>query len=118
MPMALQPRELNTLVGCSKRLTAERPVNVSFRERKVALCHVPEANDFGTFMRQSAASDPGCRPAEQPSWTTGAHLGHFFRAWVAGTISDEHTDNPVFQSEAGPKKLQQVASLPETEGNE
>ncbi len=47
-PMALQPRELNSLVGCSKRLTPGRPVKLSFRELKVALCHVPEANGFGT----------------------------------------------------------------------
>jgi hypothetical protein len=46
--MATSPRQWNTLVGCSKRLTAGRPLRVSFRERKVALCHVPEANGFGT----------------------------------------------------------------------
>ena len=34
----------------SKRLTAGRPVKVSFLERKVSLCHVPEANDFGTCL--------------------------------------------------------------------
>jgi hypothetical protein len=43
-----EPRELNTLVGCSKRLIAGRPVKASFRERKVTLRHVPEANGFGT----------------------------------------------------------------------
>jgi len=31
-----------------QRLTASRPLEVSFREQKVALCHVPEANGFGT----------------------------------------------------------------------
>jgi hypothetical protein len=77
LPMELQPRELNTLVGCSKRLTAGRPLKVSFRARKVALCHVPEANDFGTFMRPSAASDRGCRPAEQPSWRPARTSGAF-----------------------------------------
>jgi hypothetical protein len=49
LPMALQTREFNTLVDCSKRLTAGRPVKASFRERKVALCDVPEANGFGTY---------------------------------------------------------------------
>jgi hypothetical protein len=34
----------------SKRFTAVRPVKVSFRERKVARCHVPEPNDFGTLQ--------------------------------------------------------------------
>jgi hypothetical protein len=49
-PMALRPRELNTLVGCSKRLTADRPVKISFLERKVVLCHVPEAKDSGSDL--------------------------------------------------------------------
>jgi hypothetical protein len=48
-PWRRQPRELKLLAGCSKRLIAERPAKVSFREPKVALCHVPEANVFGTF---------------------------------------------------------------------
>ena len=31
-PVTLKPRELNTLVDCSKRLTAEHPVKVSFQQ--------------------------------------------------------------------------------------
>ena len=50
-PVGLQPRG----VGCSKRLTVGRPVKVSFREWKVALSHVPEANDFGTGWADSMA---------------------------------------------------------------
>jgi hypothetical protein len=38
----------NGLAGRSKRLTAECPANISFRDPKVALFHVPETNDFGT----------------------------------------------------------------------
>ena len=34
LPVALQSRELHLLVGCPKRLTAGRPVKISFRERK------------------------------------------------------------------------------------
>jgi hypothetical protein len=39
-------------VGCSKKLTVGRPVKLSFRAGDLALCHVPEANGFGT-IRQS-----------------------------------------------------------------
>jgi hypothetical protein len=49
LPVTLKLRELNLLVGCSKRLPAGRPVKVSFLEPKVALFHVPEANGFVTF---------------------------------------------------------------------
>jgi hypothetical protein len=44
----VKPRELSLMVGCSKKLIAGRPLKVSFRERKVSLCHVPEANGSGT----------------------------------------------------------------------
>jgi hypothetical protein len=46
--MTLKPRELSSLIGCSKRLIVVCPVKDSFREREVVLCRVPEANDFGT----------------------------------------------------------------------
>jgi hypothetical protein len=57
-------RELNLLVGRSKRLTVGRPVKVSFRERKVALRRVPEANGFGTILRRQL-KQPRSRAAKQ-----------------------------------------------------
>ena len=42
--MTLKPRELSSLIGCSKRLIVVCPVKDSFREREVVLCRVPEAN--------------------------------------------------------------------------
>jgi hypothetical protein len=46
--MALQPRELNTLVGCSKRLTAGGPVRASFGKRNSGACPVSKPNGSGT----------------------------------------------------------------------
>jgi hypothetical protein len=45
-------RDVGTLpIRCSKRLPAGRFVKVSFRERKVGPCYVPEANGSGTLSR-------------------------------------------------------------------
>jgi hypothetical protein len=57
LPVTLKLRKLNLPVGCSKRVTARRPVKVSFRKWKVALFNVPEANGFGTAKAQISEGD-------------------------------------------------------------
>jgi hypothetical protein len=56
----------------SRKLKETRLQVTHSRRSGALLVDVPEANDFGTFMLQSAASDLCCRQAGQPARTSGA----------------------------------------------